>query len=296
MAASLAALIVLICTVNSLRWVNRPCPGFFLWENLLVPAVGATNWTGYEAGLPYHSRLIVVEGRPVTSAAEVYRTAAGVPVGTAISYTFAVEHRAAPVTLTIPTMRLSIRDYLWTLGNYVGIGALLTFLGIVVYLLRPDAPGARGMLSAAGTWGLYFATAADIFGPAWFRPLCLLLQAVSPVALLHLALTFPVERRILQRHRRLLPSLYLAALLIGLVDNLIFARWFTGMLVLNRLHGFASGLAGLVLIGLLAQSFFVPPRRRPASARRLPHLAVWLPSLSRPRAPPCSRSAAPPFP
>ncbi len=266
-AAACAAAILLTCTLNSLRWLNRPFPGFFLWENLFVPAVGDTDWTGYEAGLPFPSQLTTVNGRPVASAAEVYRIAAGVPVGTAVTYTFAVQSTAAPVTLTIPTMRLTLPEYLWTLGTYLGIGVLLTLLGFVVYVLRPDAPAARAMLSAAGTWGLYLVTAADIFGPAWFRPLCLVLQAVSPVTLLHLALTFPVERDMVRRHRRLLPALYVIAAAVGVADNLMFMRWFAGMMALNRLHALALVGAGLVLIGSLAHSFFVPPS--PAARQRV---------------------------
>ncbi len=73
LAAGLAALIVLICTFNSLLWINRPFPGFFLGQNLFVPAVGDIDWTGYEAGVPYQSRLLTVDGEPVTSADEVYR-------------------------------------------------------------------------------------------------------------------------------------------------------------------------------------------------------------------------------
>ena len=259
LAGTLAGLVVVTCALNSLHWVNRPFPGFLLWENLFVPAVGDTDWTGYRAGLPYQSRLISVDGQPVTSASQVYRIAATLPVGTPVSYTFSSGPGAAPATLRIATMRLSLPDYLLTLGNYLTLGALLTLLGFVVYLLRPEAPAAQGMLAAGATWGLYFVTAADIFGPAWFRPACLMLQALSPVALLHLALTFPVERHLLQRHPRLLPSLYVAAAGVGVVDNFVFLRSFSGMLVLNRLHAFATALSGAALVGLFVHSFIRPP-------------------------------------
>ena len=259
LTAGCAGVIVLACALNSLRWINRPFPGFFLWENLFVPAVGDTDWSGYEAGLPYQSRLIAVNGHEVSSADQVYRVAAGVPAGTGVTYTFAVEPAAPPVTLTIPTMRFTWHEYLWTLGNYLAVGVLLTLLGLAVYVLRPDAPGAYAMLIAGVTWGLHFVTAADIFGPAWFRPLCLVLQAIGPVTLLHLALTFPVERALLTRHPRLLPALYVIALCIGLANNLIFFRWFAGVVAINRLFVVAVMLGGLTLIGLLAYSFFVPP-------------------------------------
>ncbi len=254
-AAACTAAIVLVCTLNSLRWIDRPFPGFFLWENLFVPAVGDPNWTGYRAGIPYQSRLIAMNGRPVTSAAEVYRATANLPVGSAVEYTFASTAEAPRVTLTIPTMRFMVAEYLWTLGNYLAVGALLTLLGFSVYLLRPSAPAARAMWSGGTAWGLYLVTSADIFGPGWFRPLFLLLQAVGPVTLVHVALTFPVERQILRRYPRLLPALYATALVLGLANILLFARSVTIVLVIDRL----IPVTGLLLVGLLAQAFRHPP-------------------------------------
>jgi signal transduction histidine kinase len=269
--AILAAAITVVSTINSLHWINQPFPGFFLWENLLVPAVGDTDWTGYEAGLPFPARLLEMNGQPVRSAAGVYDAAAGVPVSTNFTYRFAVDARA-PVELAIPTMRLSLPEYLWTLGNFLGIGLLLTILGFVVYRLRPDAAGARAMLVAGVTWGQYFVTAADIFGPGWFRPLCLVLQAMAPVTLAHLALTFPEERPLLQRHRRLLPAMYLLAFAVGIADNLMFHHWFAGTLWVNTLYSIGVVAAGVALIASLAYSYFAPPS--PAARQRVKMAAI----------------------
>lgn len=268
---AVAASIILICALNSLRWVNRPFPGFFLWENLLVPAVGDTDWTGYRADIPFQSRLATVNGQAVTSAEEVYGMVASRPVGTSFTYAFEVEPGAAPVTRPIATMRLTVPGYLWTLGNYLGVGLLLTLLGFTVYFLRPDAPAARAMLSAGAMWGIYLATAADIYGPAWFRSLCLLLQATAPVALLHLALTFPTQRRIVQRHPRVLHILYAAGCAVGLLHNVAFSRWFAITLAINRLDAIAMVINGLVLIAGLAHSFFYSPS---AAARQRIKLAA----------------------
>lgn len=256
-AASLA--LITICAVNSLGWVNRPFPGFFLWENCLVPAVGDTDWTGYQAGIPFGSQLTTMDGQPVGSAGEVYRRVAALPPGTPLTYTFAVSADPAPVTVIVPTMRLSVPEYLWTLGTYLVIGVLLTLLGFVVFILRPDAPAAQAMLSAGATWGLYFITAADIFGPGWFRPLCLVLQALGPAALLHLALTFPVEHGLVRRTPWLLRSLYAAALVAGVIANVLFVHSFRGILAFNRLHAFASLIGGGALIITLMHGFIWPP-------------------------------------
>ncbi len=269
--AGLASAVVLACTVNSMHWVGRPFPGFFLWQNLFVPAVGDTTWTGHQAGVPYQSRVVAVNGIAVRRGAEVYAAASQVPVGTKIVYSFAVPGAARPVQVAIPTMRLSLAQYLWTLGNYLGVGVLLTLLGFIVYFLRSDAPAARAMLIAGATWGLHLVTSADIFGPGWFRPLCLMLQAIGPVTVLHLALTFPVERQTLRRHPRLLPALYAAAVVAGCADNVFFFRWFAAVIAINYLFVVALIAAGVLLVALLAHGFFFPPS---AAARQRTKIAA----------------------
>jgi signal transduction histidine kinase len=266
LAAAPAVLIVLTCTFNSLLWINRPFPGFFLWENLFVPAVGNIDWTGYEAGVPHQSRLLTVNGKHYGSASQVYRAVRKLPVGTPVTYTFAVDDDAPLVTLSVKTMRLGLPDYLWTFGTYLLIGSLLILLGFTVVLIRPDRPAATAMFIAGITWGVFLVTSADILGPGWFQPLHILLEAILPVALLQLGLTFPVERKILQRRPRLLPALYVVALAVGVLDVLSFERWFAATLFFNDLNGGAVTLAGLVLIGLLAQSFLFPPS--PAAQQR----------------------------
>lgn len=249
--------LAVVCAGSSLRWLNRPFPGFFLWENRFVPSLGDTDWTGYQADLPFPARVVAIEGHSVESADDIYNYAATQHLGASITYTFELvsgerQRRA------VPTMRLSLPEYLWTLGTYLTVGTLLAALGLIVYVLRPDTPAARAMLCAGVAWGLYLVTAADIIGPAWFRPLCLLLQALSPVTLLHLSLTFPIERHFLRSRPWLLPVLYATAAALGIVDNLVFHD-LPSMLALNYVHAVALVIGGVALIGSLAHGFLRPP-------------------------------------
>lgn len=269
-AAAAAVAITAVCTVNSLRWINRPFPGFFVWDNLFLPAVGDTDWTGYEAGVPFHGRVLAVDGAPLDSAGALYGRAAALPLGSIAHYEFEAPD-GARLTLPVRTMRFAAVEYLWTLGNYLVVGILLTLLGFTVVALRPDAPAARAMWIAAATWGLYLVTAADIFGPAWFRPLCLLLQALGPATLVHLALSFPEERAILRRRRWLLPALYGAAALVGVAHNLVFHRSFAALLAIDRINSIGLVAAGALLIGLLADALLRPPS---AAARQRTKLAA----------------------
>jgi signal transduction histidine kinase len=269
-AAAAASLIIACCTANSLRWLDQPFPGFFVWEDLFVAAVGGTDWTGYEAGIPFQTRVVSMDGEPLRSARDLYARAARLPEGTAARYVFA-PLSGNPVSVSVATMRLSGAEYLWTLGNYLVVGAFLTVLGFVVFYLRPDAAAARALLAASTIWGLYLVTSADIFGPSWFRPLCLLLQAMGPASLVHLALTFPVERGPLRRHRRLLPGLYGVTAVIGLVHNVLFYRAFSAVVAIDRLNSVALVCSGGLLLALLAESWMRPPS---AAARQRTKIAA----------------------
>ncbi len=270
-AAGLAVAILVICTFNSLLWINRAFPGFFVWPNLFVPAVWGPDWSGYAAGVPYEWRLTTMDDDPVQSADVVYRTIREEEPDEEISYRFESPDTGEQVEVVVPITRLSVADYLLSLGIYLGIGSLLTLLGFAVYLIRPDRPGARAMLVASATWGLYLVTSADMVGPAWFQSLYLMLRAIAPVALVHLALSFPVQRRILNRHRWLLPALYLSAAALGAADTLAFDRSFAVFTALRRVHAATMMLGGAVLIGLLVLDLLVPPS---AAARQRTKIAA----------------------
>ena len=47
--------IVGVCGYTALARIGQTFPGFFVWENGFVPAVGLPSWTGSASGLRYHS-------------------------------------------------------------------------------------------------------------------------------------------------------------------------------------------------------------------------------------------------
>jgi signal transduction histidine kinase len=271
LTAGVAAAIIVTCAFNSLLWINRPFPGFFVWSNLWVPAVSGPDWTASGTAALYESRLVAVDGKPVAEADDVYRAVRREQVGAGIDYTVRDPDTDTVSTQTIATMRLRFGAYLWSLGSYVLVGSLLTLLGFTVYLIRPDRPGARAMLVAGTTWGLYLVTSADMLGEAWFQPLYLMLRAIAPVSLVHLGLSFPVQRRVLRKHPRLLPALYLGAAAVGIADNLTFDRWFSAFVLFEHLHAAAVVVGGAVMIGLLMHCLAFPPS---AAARQRTKIAA----------------------
>src|SRR5207237_9522358 len=86
-AAAVAAMIVATCGYSALSRIGTNFPGFFVWENGFVPAVGTPSWSGAASGLEYYSWLERVEGRPFATIADIENEVARRPPGAAIRHT-----------------------------------------------------------------------------------------------------------------------------------------------------------------------------------------------------------------
>src|SRR5689334_3286734 len=111
--AAITPLAVLL-SVRGASWRGEPFPGSFVHDNGTVPSVGRFEWTGIAAGVPFRSRVVAADDRPITSSETLYAYVASLPVGTAVRYRFAkadtVEER------TVATMRFGDADYWLTTG------------------------------------------------------------------------------------------------------------------------------------------------------------------------------------
>ena len=99
-----ATLIVGTCAVNAFALLGRPFPGFLLWENLFVPAVGNPSWTGVASGLRYQSWLLEVDDAAVGNASDVDARLVDTRVGETVRYT--LEKDGERYTIETPIMTL----------------------------------------------------------------------------------------------------------------------------------------------------------------------------------------------
>jgi hypothetical protein len=259
------AVVVLASTFNSVAWIGRVYPGFFLWQNNFVPAIGVAGAPPVRAGLQYHSRLVAVDGAPVRDRGAVHALVASKPLGSVFRYTLEKDGRRYEVEL--PSIRLSAAAFLLTLGNYLANAIVLLALGIAVIFLEPASRGARAFFAFCANWGLYLATSADIVGPSWFHYLYFFLVALCPATSLQLVLDFPAIPARLARLRVLLPLLYAAGPVLA-VATLAAFRWsFPLLLALDRATHLAMASVGALVLGILVVALRRPPS--PAARERL---------------------------
>ena len=198
-------------TLGTRFWPGRPFPGFFVLENGIVPSVGLYEWTGLRARVPFHARVLTVDGQPVRTNADVYDRVARVPVGTPVAYT--LEKDGHRIDVSVPTMRFGAIDYWLTVGLFLVNGLVCLVGGSVVSLLQPRAQATRAFLVLSFFNALFAFTAAAIYlpNPGWLSALHLLAQATFPATYIHFGLVVPVARPILRRRPALLSLPYLVS-------------------------------------------------------------------------------------
>jgi signal transduction histidine kinase len=251
-----------VATFGSRQHVGRTFPGFVVWNNLVVVALGRPDWTGVAAPVPYRDRVTAVDAVPVRTRADVERVVGSAPPGTPHDYDFA--GRGGATRRTIAAMRLKFHDWAATMGVYVLNGAAFLAAALAAFYLKPESIQSRALLAFGAIWGLALLLAVDAFTAGRLEPLGLVLESLTPAAVLHLACTFP-ELRI--RSTRPLALLYLAGLTVGLVQVWAFWRSYPILLAVNDAVYLALAAAGVVAMGSIAAAAFAA-RTTPLGRRR----------------------------
>ena len=263
------AVIALACTINGAAWWGKVYPGFFLWENGFVPALGAIDAPAARAGLRYQSRLVGVDGTPIGARRDVEARVGAAPAGTSFTYTF--EKAGERYDVTLASAPLDATTFWVTIANYLINAIALLALGIAIIFLEPQSRAARAFLVFCTNWGLYLATSVDLMGPSWFRDLYFFLVTLCPTTALHAAIEFPGVPLGVARLRAFLPALYATSVALGAASVVAFRHSFPVLMALDRITHLAIGAAGLGALAIIVIAF-----RRPATAAARQRLKILL--------------------
>ncbi len=258
--------------------VGHRSPGFFVWSNLVVPAVSSERAA---AGIPYRSVLLRVDGRRVRSAAELRERLARQGVGSMHRYEF--RRRGERIRLLLPTGEVRWSDALPVFAPYLLVGSSFLLMGLAVFYFRPGLAAARAALALGATLGGTLVLAIDTLSSAWLERPYFLIEALVPGALLHFTLCFPEEKEILRRHPSLEWLVYLPFLPLGLAENVLLRADPERHLAVNDAVYTAIALTGLVAVASLVHTYFTS--RSPLVRQRAKVVAAgvvaaaFLPSL-----------------
>ena len=256
-AATLALLacgLAAVCAFNSLSWIGRVFPGFFVMDNRVIASASLPGWPGSSHAI-FQSEVIAVDGIRVSSGREIYAVVKKQPGGVEHSYTLA---RDGYVTIfRTPAQRFSIRDYCLIFAPYLASGLSLALIGVVVWYTKPQTPASLALLLGGLGGGVFAITASDLYSPYWFFRLHVATEAFYPAALLvHLAIVFPVDRLRGRRWRPLaiLVPYALATLLTAAYEIFLFRP--AAYSLIHNLCMDATGVGGALLLAAVAWDFF----------------------------------------
>ncbi|HYC00306.1 MAG TPA: ATP-binding protein [Candidatus Limnocylindrales bacterium] len=252
--AAAAAVIVAICGISSIQRIGAPYPGFFVWENLFVPAVGLPSWPGAASGLEYHSWLLAADGRPLRTSADLDAILATKRVGETVAYE--AERGGERYVVRVPVSAFGFESWAVSTGVYFFDSVVLLLLAVAMLYLKPGDPAPMAVFYFAVAQALYLATSIDLFGPYRFRVAYFFFAGLTPTATLYMLSRFPVERK---RGRGVDLALLVAlagSVTYGALSNLAFFRNPSLLLALDRIVHVAMAGSALAAFAFFAWHFF----------------------------------------
>ena len=236
--------------ITSGQWIHKPFPGFFLYENLTVGPYFLPHWSGSVAGLKSLDKIIAVEGRPLQQRSELYELTKRAPSGTRFNYR--VIRNAEPLELTIPTMTLSLQDWLLSFGVYVAMGLAFLVIGAAPYAFRASSPAALPLCFMVIAVFLWFETTFDfVTAGALPKEMRIFGMTLTPSAAVHLALLLKSGAPIRRLHPGWLFSLYGLSFLLGCLSSATFFGAVETWIYVFRANYFFTCVGALTFLGVV---------------------------------------------
>jgi signal transduction histidine kinase len=176
-------------TLTSTAWVGKTFPGFLVLDNRVVASISLGRWPANGVPGLFQSQVLAVDGRPVSTAAEIYAQVATQKPPAAVRYE--IQRDGVRREVTVATATFTWSDWLLLFGAYLLNSGVYLACGLMVWVLRPRAPLGRALLLFGTSCALWMVTAMDIYGPATLFRLHVVGESIFPAASFHLGLLFP---------------------------------------------------------------------------------------------------------
>jgi two-component system, NarL family, sensor kinase len=199
----------------AISWSKVPFPGLLTEHTLVVNDIKGRGWSGQLSGIDYPQRVLRVGGTPVTTSQEMSAALSASRIGETISFftrTRTGETRLFPSVALIQFPLVSLVRLFWV--PYL-VGLAYLSIGVWVYRAKGMARPGRALsffcFCAAMSCMLFFEAATTHLASAlWVASLAML-----GGALISLAMRFPEEWSLVERHPWLLGLPYTSSTLLA---------------------------------------------------------------------------------
>lgn len=208
----------LLAPILAWRWTRHPFLGLFLEQTLVISDVHNPVWPARQLGLRNADRLLAIDGQEVTTGNEVAIALRQKQPGQTV--TLKVEKdptytSANVVDVQVPLIAFPVRDFLMSFWFPYLLGLLYLGLGIAVYRERRNERIGQVFVLFTIFFSTFTSSLFDLYSYHWLSYLWTLSIPLTGAALLHLALLFPTETRLIRRYPWLRFVPYGPALFIG---------------------------------------------------------------------------------
>ena len=214
---ALVASLFVVYAVNIIQWRNSPDFGWRTMYDSGPNFVAEVFQRGKDAGLQVGDVILAINGRTYATFDELYFRVRSNEPGLQNNYT--VNRNGLTLQVPITTGRLGFPTVLKRSGPIFAVGLVYALIGVLVFLMKPKAGESWLFLVMTCILGMEigFGAPSDLMRPLWFLDIRLLINALLPASIIHLAVKFPKARTFLIRRPWLwiVPYLFSFALFIS---------------------------------------------------------------------------------
>jgi signal transduction histidine kinase len=202
---ALALCLAVVAVRDAVAWYGRPIGGLWLDRDGVISNFGLPTWDGNRQGLCYPDRILEVDGQTVgdpagNPAARVWNAA----VAAAYESGRRTVHARVLTETAIRDVDLAIEPLAplawWSFGGSVFLAAAAYFVAALIAMwVSPNGPLARAFSKFAFFAGVFLFTLFDLHTTQRLVPIFHMAYAMTPMALLVLALRLPDDVPLLVR-------------------------------------------------------------------------------------------------
>lgn len=247
---SFALIVGTICTVYTIRWSQKPFPGFLVNQRMVYGVVGQYHWTGTHAGLKYPDKILKADDMEVFSPKDLEKILSRKRPGDEVTYT--IDRNGKIFDVAIATMRFSTTDLFVIFGSYLIVSIFYLLIGVVVFVLKPGTRVSWIFFCACVLMSLSYSVAFDMVSThLGFLRLSLFVDAFIPAVAIHFSMFFPEEKHFVQKYKMLQLVPYIVSLSVMVAIQAFYPAPFS-----ISVYSMSMPLLNIAAIGALLGSVF----------------------------------------
>jgi serine phosphatase RsbU (regulator of sigma subunit) len=196
---ALIASIAAVYSYNIYAWGEYPDFGYGFRTASGLSLIGEVSENGRKAGFEVHDRILTVNGESHATMREL-RSHMRRNLGE--TNTYLIERQGRRLEISIVNVPTGLKAVFYDSGFLFLLGLGYAFIGTTVFLMQPNRRTSWIFMLFTGTLGIwmFFLFKSGALTPIWFENIHILAYCFMPAVFLHMALSFPLERRIIRDH------------------------------------------------------------------------------------------------